>query len=198
MSIVSTLTPLMDSARKYFGVENKLSVGNLINLFNPNPNLLRNSATWSEDIVNFSNHVVITDEKYKGYKVVHATQAWNSPQAYYHLKKGQTYTFSCYAKSDKPGGARIYTIKTGETQSTNPSSSISYQLTTDWKRYIFTFEAIKDFNCHIRLEQYNDNNLYLAGYKLEHGDLATPLTTVGGVTKLPLFAFRMGGVRHAA
>lgn len=183
MSIVSTMTSLMDSARKYFEVDNKLSIADLINLFNPNKNLLEGSAVWSNDVfVNFNDHVVLTDENYNGYKVVHCSQAWNSPQACFNLKGGNTYTFSVYAKSDKDGeGANIYLGLPSEPHFTIPTNiSGGVKLTTEWKRYYFTFVSTMDFNSHIRMEQFTNNNLYLAGYKLELGDLATPLTKVGG------------------
>ena len=194
MSIVSTLTPLMDSARKYFEVDNKLSIADLINLFNPNKNLLKGSAVWSNDVfVNFNNHIVLTDETYNGYKVVHCSQAWNSPQAVFNLKGGKTYTFSVYAKSDKDGeGANIYSWLTNEPYYSIPANiNGGVKLTTEWKRYSITFVPNMDFKSHIRMEQFANCNLYLAGYKLEEGSLATPLETVGGVVKAVLSALHL-------
>lgn len=179
----------MNSARKHFEVSNELTITNLINLFNPNENLLKNSNTFTgNDFVNFNSNVVLTNETYKYYKIVHCKRAWNSVQAYKHLSKGKTYTFSCYAKSDKENArASFYMVKTGEPNYTIPDNS-PVKLTTEWKRYTFTFKVMNDFNCHLRLEQYNDDNLYLAGYKLEEGSLATPLTELGGVVNLVLTA----------
>ena len=184
------MTSLMNSARKHFEVSNKLTIANLINLFNPNENLLTGVKDFSNDFINFNSHVVITNEFYNGYKVVHCTQAWNSVQAYKHLEKGKTYTFSCYAKSDKENArASFYMVKAGEPNYTIPNKS-PVKLTTEWNRYTLTFKVMNDFNCYLRIEQYNDNNLYLAGYKLEEGSLATPLTELGGVTKVFLSALR--------
>lgn len=146
------------------------------------PNLLTGSADWSGgDFVNFNEHVILTDETYKGYKVVKCDQAWNSLQAYFNLKGGNTYTFSVYAKSDKDGeGANIYLGLPSEPHFTIPTNiSGGVKLTTEWKRYSFTFVSTMDFNAHIRMEQFDNNTLSLAGYKLEEGQ-ETPLEQVGG------------------
>lgn len=149
------------------------------------PNLLTGSADWSGgDFVNFSDHVVLTDETYKGYKVVKCNQAWNSIQAYYLLKAGKTYTFSCYAKTDKAQNGGLYIWNRGEYPAISPSPAYNSHcsLTTDWKRYSITFTPNQDFYCHLRMEQNEMNTLYLAGYKLEEGQ-ETPLEQVGGVIK---------------
>ena len=146
------------------------------------PNLLTGSADWSGgDFVNFNEHVILTDETYRGYKVVKCDQAWNSPQAIFGLKKGKTYTFSCYAKSEKDGiGANIYSWLTGEPYYSQPANiNGGVTLTTEWKRYHITYVPTCDFNAHIRMEQFANNTLSLAGYKLEEGQ-ETPLEQVGG------------------
>ena len=183
MSLSDTMTILMNSARKHFEVSNKLTIANLINLFNPNPNLLTGANDFSgNDFVGFSSNVVLTNETYKGYKVVHCSQAFDSPKAVFNLKGGKTYTFSTYAKSDNDGeGANIYILMNGEpAYAIPPFLNEGVKLTTEWKRYSFTFVAQTDFEMHARMEQFSNSNLYLAGYKLEEGDLATPLTKVGG------------------
>ena len=202
MSLSETMTSLMNSARKYFEVDNKLSIANLINLFNPNPNLINDTANWGDsNFVNINNSsVTLTNDYYKGLKVIHCTQAWNSPAFKFNIKEGKTYTFSTYVKGDQHQGFGIYIVYTGNPQVTNPSYLYgpAYVVTKDWQRYSFTFTAMKDTTINVRLEQDVPANLYLAGYKLEEGSLATPLTELGGVTKLPLFAFLKGGARYAA
>ena len=192
----------MNSARKHFEVSSKLTIANLINLFNPNENLIKDSANWGD--TNFGNtsnsRVTLTNDSYKGLRVIHCTQAWNSPQFKFNIKKGKTYTFSTYAKGDQHQGFGIYVVFTGHSQVTNPNffDGPACVVTENWQRFSFTFTALEDATINIRLEQVTDSNLYLAGYKLEEGSLATPLTELGGVTKLPLFAFLRGGVQYAA
>lgn len=184
MSLNNTLTTLMDSARKHFEVDQKLSISNLINLFNPNENLISDTADWGDsNFVNISNSsVTLTNDYYKGLKVIHCTQAWNSPTFKFNIKEGKTYTFSTYAKGDQHQGFGIYIVYTGNPQVTNPNylNGPACVVTENWQRYSFTFTAIKDTTINVRLEQGVPANLYLAGYKLEEGSLATPLTELGG------------------
>lgn len=184
MSLSETMTSLMNSARKHFEVSSKLTIANLINLFNPNENLIKDSANWGD--TNFGNTsnsgVTLTNDSYKGLRVIHCTQAWNSPQFQFNIKKGKTYTFSTYAKGDQHQGFSIYVVFSGNPQVTNPNylSEPTSVVTKDWQRYSFTFTAIEDATINVRLEQCVPANLYLAGYKLEEGSLATPLTELGG------------------
>ncbi len=184
MSLNKTMTSLMDSARKYFEVDNKLSIANLINLFNPNENLITNTANWGDpNFVNMNNSgILLTNDYYRGLRVIHSTQAWNSPQLKFNTKEGKTYTFSTYAKGNQEQPYGIYIFLTGESSPAIPSQlgGDTCVLTKDWQRYSFTFKAIRDATIHIRLEQATANDLYLAGYKLEEGSLATPLTETGG------------------
>ena len=146
------------------------------------PNLLTGSADWSgSDFANFNDNVKVTDETYKGYRVVQCKQAWNSPQAVFNLKGGRTYTFSTYAKSDNAGeGANIYFWLTNEPYYSIPANiDGGVKLTTEWKRYSITFVPNMDYKAHIRMEQYANDTLSLAGYKLEEGQ-ETPLEQVGG------------------
>ena len=204
VSLSETMTSLMNSARKHFEVSSKLTIANLINLFNPNENLIKDSANWGD--TNFGNtsnsRVTLTNDSYKGLRVIHCTQAWNSPQFQFNIKKGKTYTFSTYAKGDQHQIFGIYVVFTGHSQVTNPNylNGPAYGVTENWQRYSFTFTALEDATINVRLEQGSDGNLYLAGYKLEEGSLATPLTELGGVTKRLLFSLvpRIGGACYAA
>ena len=192
VSLSETMTSLMNSARKHFEVSSKLTIANLINLFNPNENLIKDSANWGDS--NFfninSSRVTLTNDSYKGLRVIHCTQAWNSPQFKFNIKKGKTYTFSTYAKGDQHQSFGIYVIFTGHSQVTNPNylNGPAYGVTENWQRYSFTFTALEDATINVRFEQATDSNLYLAGYKLEEGSLATPLTELGGVVKTLLSA----------
>lgn len=183
MSLSETMTNLMNSARKHFEVNQKLTIANLINLFNPNENLISDTANWGDsNFVNINNSsVTLTNDYYKGLKVIHCTQSWNSPTFKFNIKEGKTYTFSTYAKGDQHQVFGIYIVYTGNPQVTNPGYfSPAYGVTKDWQRYSFTFTAMKDATINVRLEQGAPDNLYLAGYKLEEGSLATPLTELGG------------------
>ena len=180
MSLNSTMTSLMDGARNHFEVTNKLSINNLVNLFNPNPNLLAGSADWGKTtFTNFGSQVVLTDDTYKGYKVVRCVQAWTSPQAVIQLKNGVTYTFSLYAKADKDIDGYFFTWLTGQDDFNEPANH-QVKLTSNWQKFAFTFRMKGDYTLHLRLEAARDGvNMYQAGFKVEVGDLATPFEKVG-------------------
>ena len=183
MSLSETMTNLMNSARKRFEVDNKLSIANLINLFNPNQNLIKDTANWGDS--NFTNinnsYVTITSDTYKGLKIAHCTQAWNSPKFNFDIQKGRTYTFSVYAKGDQNQPIGIYMVENGNHQIANPNyMDGNLYVDNNWKRFVFTFTALESSRIDVRLEQGTNDNLYLAGYKLEEGSLATPLTELGG------------------
>lgn len=181
MSLNSIMTSLMDGARNHFEVTNKLSINNLVNLFNPNPNLLADSADWGKTtFTNFGSHVVLTNDTYKGYKVVRCDQAWNSPQAVIQLKNGVTYTFSLYAKADTDTDGYFFTWLTGQGYFNEPANR-QVKLTSNWQKFAFTFRMEGDYTLHLRLELTHDGvNMYQAGFKVEVGDLTTPLEKVGG------------------
>lgn len=173
----------MNSARKHFEVSSKLTIDNLINLFNPNENLIKDSANWGDsNFVNINNSsVTLTNDYYKGLKVIHCTKAWDSPAFKFNIKEGKTYTFSTYAKGDQHQWFGIYIVYTGNPEVTNPIYLEGPGgVTENWQRYSFTFTASEDATINVRFEQGADVNLYLAGYKLEEGSLATPLTELGG------------------
>lgn len=184
VNLSETMTSLMNSARKHFEVSNELTIANLINLFNPNENLIKDSANWGDpNFVNInSSSVTLTNDYYKGLKVIHCSQAWNSPAFKFNIKKGKTYTFSTYAKGDQHQWFGIYVVYTGNPQVTNPNylEGPTCVVTKDWQRYSFTLTALEDATINVRLEQGTNASLYLAGYKLEEGSLATPLTELGG------------------
>lgn len=183
MSLNDTMTSLMDSARKHFDINSKLSLGNLIQLFNPNPNLIEGAENWSN--AGFSNinndTILITTDIYKGLKVVQCKRSWSSPNFTFQVQKGETYTFSTYAKGDNNQAVGIYNVLTGSNQITSPGYA-DYRLNVNekWQRFSFTFTAIEAGTIHSRMEQASNNNLYLAGYKLEKGNLATPILKMGG------------------
>lgn len=181
-NITDSLTSLMDTARKYFEVDNKLSIANLINLFNPNPNLLTGAKDFSGDwTINESYH---EDGTYKGMKVYKTTNPWSGIFQLYTCKAGKTYTFSFYAKEENNTmnmNATAYIKKAGD--NSNPFASITSQqfmLQPEWKRYSVTFTMNQDWELAPRIESNSSATSWRCGYKLEEGSLATPLTELGG------------------
>lgn len=194
----------MNSARKHFEVSSKLTIANLINLFNPNKNLLTGAKDFSGDWTIYASYH--EDGTYKGMKVYKTTAAWSGIYQPYTCKAGKTYTFSFYAREENNTdnlNATAYIQKPGE--ATNPFSSITsnnFMLQPEWKRYSVTFTMNQDWELAPRIESNAEGvPSWRCGYKLEEGSLATPLTELGGgVTKRLLFSLvpRIGGARYAA
>ena len=182
MSLSETMTSLMNSARKHFEVDSKLSITNLINLFNPNKNLLTGAKDFSGDwTIDASYH---EDGTYKGMKVYKTTAAWNGIFQTYTCKAGKTYTFSFYAREEnntRNVNATAYIKKPGDNN--NPFASITnnqFMLQPEWKRYSVTFTMNQDWELAPRIESNSSATSWRCGYKLEEGSLATPLTELGG------------------
>ena len=115
-----------------------------------------------------------TDELYKGLTVKVKSTAWNGLHQPYTVEKGETYTFSLYAKGSISGDAILYTaMNDGITVSDTFAKDI--KLTTEFERYYVTFTVLNDGLVYPRLEKATDNeSIFVAGYKLEIGDTATP------------------------
>ena len=183
MSLSETMTSLMNSARKHFEVSSKLTIANLINLFNPNENLLTGAKDFSGDwIINTSYH---EDGTYKGMKVYKTNRAWNGIFQTYTCKAGKTYTFSFYAREENNTDnlvATAYIRKAGDaTKCFSSITSQNFMLQPEWKRYSVTFTMNQDWELAPRIES-NAEGIpsWRCGYKLEEGSLATPLTELGG------------------
>ena len=179
MSLSNTLTTLMDSARKHFEVSSKLTIANLINLFNPNPNLLTGAKDFSGNW-NLKGHSY-ENGTYKGLNVRTTEEAWNGISQSYQAQKGKTYTFSLYAKANAPLIARFYIIHPVTGQNYVSGSDGSRYITTSWERYSITFSMTGNEIITPRMEPGTENTSFsVCGFKLEEGSLATPLTELGG------------------
>lgn len=181
MSLSSTMTSLMDSARKHFEVTNKLSINNLINLFNPNPNLMPDAETFGKG--KWTNMPAYSHSAdWNGLEVISGTSNHAGVNCDYNVKAGETYTFSIYAKASVANFGASFHIVYDFPQSAwvVPVHDKAINIDTDWKRYSMTFTIKRDGQINPRVESDTPGTLYLAGYKLERGDLATPLQKVGG------------------
>lgn len=195
MTLSNTMTSLMDKARELTGLTDKISIDRLTGLMNHfkliiNENLIPDVATFGNDTWNNKQYwkaepswndleVRSSDEKYYGL----------SPKI--EVQTGEIYTFSLYAKQDKKNpSACIYLGNGNEDYSgmlDNTEKPIN--IGTNFERYSVSFKVNKNCTIYPRVEQrVPGNRIYIAGYKLEVGDLATPLEKVGGVAKAFLTA----------
>nr|BAL14539.1 pblB [Streptococcus pneumoniae] len=133
------------------------------------------SGGWKNKGANWKKHA----EKYKGVDVLFKNNSWNGVGQEIDAKIGEVYTFSLWMKSDwKNDTANFYVNRNGSVEKGwGVPSETSVAITSEWKRYSFTFKITVDGFIFPRVERLNQNtNLYIAGLKLEKGSYATPYT----------------------
>ncbi|HGR7649119.1 TPA: tail fiber domain-containing protein [Streptococcus pneumoniae] len=133
------------------------------------------SGGWKNKGANWKKHA----EKYKGVDVLFKNNSWNGVGQEIDAKIGEVYTFSLWMKSDwKNDTVNFYVNRNGSVEKGwGVPSETSIAITSEWKRYSFTFKITVDGFIFPRVERLNQNtNLYIAGLKLEKGSYATPYT----------------------
>ncbi|HGQ0043187.1 TPA: phage tail spike protein [Streptococcus pneumoniae] len=133
------------------------------------------SGGWKNKGANWKKHA----EKYKGVDVLFKNNSWNGVGQEIDAKIGEVYTFSLWMKSDwKNDTVNFYVNRNGSVEKgCGVPSETSVAITSEWKRYSFTFKITVDGFIFPRVERLNQNtNLYIAGLKLEKGSYATPYT----------------------
>ena len=142
-------------------------------------NLLKGSKNFSGDWKNMVHGWKKHSDKYQGCDVLFKSNSWNGVGQEIDAKIGEIYTFSLWMKSDwKNDTVNFYVNKNGSVEKGwGVPSETSVAITSEWKRYSFTFKITADGFIFPRVERPNQNaNLYVAGFKLEKGSYATPYT----------------------
>lgn len=178
MTLSNTMTSLMDKARELTGLSEKISLSRLTELMNHfdlhvNPNLLGEAGTTlaGSNVLLSSPKNIIEDGNVKTY-TSHGVQ-WDQVIFLMTLDPG-TYTYSAYLKGPLDEASFYLQNSTG-TQSLI-ATLISLANDNKWYRCKQTFSITnKDTYRIFFTNVYEQKNA-----KLELGDLATPLTTVGG------------------
>ncbi|MEN2302169.1 phage tail protein [Lactiplantibacillus plantarum] len=122
-----------------------------------------------------------TGEIYNGMTAVSNTSDWNGLSQTWAVKKGETYTFSVYAKYESgTGNSNLYcrAIDNLNTNNTDVGSK-TVSLNDTWQRVFVTFVVTADGYVCPRLERTTDNTnkLIIAGPKLERGSVMTDYST---------------------
>ena len=143
-------------------------------------NLLTGTQEFQGEWGNLSQWEV-DEEKYKGFDVRKRSVAWTGLGQYYDSKPNTTYTFSFYAKASKPTDRfmDIFMLPSEDWNSSVTAVPVyaSTSLTTDWKRFSWTITTTGGGNLFPSVCSTNsDTIIYVAGYKLEKGSVATPWT----------------------
>ncbi|MFG0250219.1 MAG: carbohydrate binding domain-containing protein [Phycisphaeraceae bacterium JB051] len=93
------------------------------------------------------------------------------------VKKNQTYTISCYAKSDTAGqhfGFGAFSPLRGSEYSWQNGFKTKFQTSTEWKRYSFVYNS--DHLAINLLLTGTSGNLWIDGIQIEEGDQLTDFT----------------------
>ena len=142
-------------------------------------NLLKGTKEFSGDWKNMAAGWKKHSDKYQGCDVLFKNNSWNGIGQEFDAKIGEIYTFSLWMKSDwKNDTVNFYVNRNGSVEKGwGVPSQTSIAITSEWKRYSFTFNITKNGFIFPRVERLNqDTNLYVAGLKLEKGSYATPYT----------------------
>ena len=152
---------------------------NVAELLKDKTNLLLGTRNFAGDKWSNLDHWHEEPGYWNGLKVYSSTSDWYGIQYQYEVKKGNQYTFSFYARQQSENNSAYIMLSEGSTGSqsacTEPYQKSDTHIGTEWKRYSLTFQAIADGTIYPRVEQSVTNNtIYVAGYKLELGKVATP------------------------
>jgi len=142
-------------------------------------NLLKGTKSFSGDWENMAAGWKKHPDKYQGCDVLFKNNSWNGIGQEFDAKIGEIYTFSLWMKSDwKNDTVYLFVNRNGSVEKGwGVPSETSVAITSEWKRYSFTFKITANGFIFPRIERPNQNtNLYVAGLKLEKGSYATPYT----------------------
>ena len=136
-----------------------------------------------------------TGEKFNGLAVMSTDDDWNGLGQTVQVKKGETYTYSVYARYKSGTGTSTIYYRVNGGQSTTDIGSKNVSLNETWQRVTGTFTVTADGLIIPRIERStnNTNTLLIAGPKLEKGSVATdyvPYTDSSGIES------RLGSVTY--
>ncbi|MDG5112795.1 phage head spike fiber domain-containing protein [Companilactobacillus pabuli] len=135
------------------------------------------------DTRDFDNPSVWTDwshwhkngEKFNGLTVMRADDNWGRLRQTIPVKKGETYTYSVYARYKSGTGKSIIVVNPSDRPSNTDISDSKVYLDENWKRVSLTVSVTTDGTIEPSIERFNSNTntLLIAGPKLEKGPTAT-------------------------
>lgn len=178
MTLNSSLTDLMNAARDYYQVNQKLTINGLTHLLKPNINLIENSDDFSGDkytVSSDNSDVTPGSIKYQGLSTYnYASNSGGRGVTYHDNFNPGTYTFSFFMNLDgDPNGER-------DAFEAQPISHIPFNIQSGWHRYVIPFTVDSSFSS-VQVCFWTSVGGSFAGYKLEHGNVATPYLRKDGI-----------------
>ena len=126
-------------------------------------NLLTGTRDWSG--TSMRGGATVIDGEWQGLKVLRCEGLWQYGAFPFDFVQGETYTLSFWGRSDDSAGVGVFWI--------NGTASMSWQLAPGWKRYSWTFSLAQGGGHHVRVEPWTASPVWIAGIKLERGNVAT-------------------------
>ncbi|MGL3796840.1 phage tail protein [Lactiplantibacillus plantarum] len=121
------------------------------------------------------NNAYKTTEKFNGLTVMGTDTDWGGLGQTIQAKKGETYTFSVYARyKSGTGNSKIYFRISNDSTNTDVGA-VPVSLNETWQRFTGTATVTADGQINARIERTADNanTLLIAGPKLERGSMMT-------------------------
>lgn len=138
-----------------------------------NPNLLTGTSDWSGTAWYAGlSSAFKNGTTYQGLTVIERKGAWNMPYQIYTVSTAGVYTFSVWVKQSLDG---VETHKIAYVNGSFVDSTIITSKAFDWTRITITMKSLNvGDKIQCRVETNGTGDLFVAGYKLEKGSVATP------------------------
>ncbi|WP_297954063.1 carbohydrate binding domain-containing protein [uncultured Lactobacillus sp.] len=142
-----------------------------------NPNLLTGSKDFTGNWLYLDQ--VKQKDKYLDFTAVCSDWAWNGISQFIAVNKGETFTFSAYAKGKAGSSLNLFITLNNDGEggykkvNGNPNG-ITITATGDWQKVSMTFTMLDSGAIQPRIEGNGTVPFWIAGLKLERGAVATP------------------------
>lgn len=117
-----------------------------------------------------------TGDTFNDLAVMSTEHDWNGLTQTVDVKKGESYTYSVYAKYASGAGSSNIYFRSSNTVTNTDIGAQLVNLDDSWKRVSGTVTVTDDGTLNARIERtsMNENTLLIAGPKLERGTISTP------------------------
>lgn len=117
---------------------------------------------------------------YNGFRVLSNKGAWNGISKKIHVKKGEAYTFSLYARRalDSDFNCILYIVMSSTDSASVNENEKLINLTNEFQRYFITFTVVYDgyISPRVEIDKNITGAVEICGYKLERYETPTDWT----------------------
>lgn len=142
-----------------------------------NPNLFTGSKDFAGNWLYLDQ--VKQKDKYLDFTAIYNNWAWNGISQFIAANKGETFTFSAYAKAKANSLLNVFIPlnddgEGGYKKVDTNRNGITIMTTGDWQKVSITFNVLDSGAIKPRFESDGSSPFWVAGMKLERGAVATP------------------------